>query len=229
MIPYTYLIGWTSLNLYYYGVRYSAKCKPEDLFTTYYTSSKRVIKIFKEYGQPDIIEIRKIFKDKESAILWEAKVLQKLKVQTKSYWINRNVAGAFKNKPEDYIKIGKKISKTRRLRKFTAWNKGLTKYTHPSLMKTSLKTKGIKVNSEEARKKMRKPKSSTINMKKPKSEAHKEKVSQGLREYFKDPNNRRKQSESTKNRKKLTCQYCNREISSSNINRHINSCIKSQP
>lgn len=25
--PYTYLIGWSKLNKWYYGVRYSKKCK----------------------------------------------------------------------------------------------------------------------------------------------------------------------------------------------------------
>ena len=41
-IPYTYIIGWSSLNKWYYGVRYAKNCKPEDLWKTYFTSSKHV-------------------------------------------------------------------------------------------------------------------------------------------------------------------------------------------
>jgi len=41
-IPYTYLIGWTSTNKYYYGVRFAKNCNPSELFITYFTSSKHV-------------------------------------------------------------------------------------------------------------------------------------------------------------------------------------------
>ena len=190
MKPYTYLIGWKELNLYYYGVRYSNNCDPSDLFITYFTSCKKVKELYNNYGFPDIITIRKIFNDKESAIRWEAKVLQRLKVQTKPYWINRNVAGAFKNKPEDYKNIGIKISNTRKLRKIQAWNKGLTKHTDDRVKKYSQTQKGRKM-SEENRKKLRKPKSNTENMKKPKSDEHKKNISIGVKKYFSNLDNKK--------------------------------------
>ena len=78
--PYTYLIGWSKLNKWYYGVRYSKKCHPSDLWVNYFTSSKYVDEFRKKNGEPDIIQIRKIFTNGEQAIKWEEKVLKKLKV-----------------------------------------------------------------------------------------------------------------------------------------------------
>ena len=93
--PYTYLIGWSKLNKWYYGVRYSKKCHPSDLWVNYFTSSKYVDEFRKKNGEPDIIQIRKIFTNGEQAIKWEEKVLKKLKVLNENKWINKNISGAF--------------------------------------------------------------------------------------------------------------------------------------
>jgi hypothetical protein len=58
-IPYTYVIGWSSLQKYYYGVRYAKNCNPLDLWVSYFTSSKRVAHYREKFGEPDIIQIRK--------------------------------------------------------------------------------------------------------------------------------------------------------------------------
>ena len=92
--PYTYVIGWTRLNKYYYGVRYAKKCNPSDLWVSYFTSSKFVKRLREKEGEPDIKQIRKIFTDTKSAILWEAKVLRRLDVLSKDNWLNQNIAGA---------------------------------------------------------------------------------------------------------------------------------------
>jgi len=39
-LPYTYLIGWSNLNTWYYGRRTSKNCHPSDLWQKYFTSSK---------------------------------------------------------------------------------------------------------------------------------------------------------------------------------------------
>jgi hypothetical protein len=101
--PYTYLIGWSKLNKWYYGVRYAEKysnsclyktgCHPDDLWKTYFTSSKVVKKYRSEYGEPDIVKVRRIFTSKTKAILWEEKVLQRLHVLESDKWLNNNVAG----------------------------------------------------------------------------------------------------------------------------------------
>lgn len=86
---YTYLLGWTSHNKYYYGVRYAKKANPADLWTTYFTSSKYVKEFCSLNGDPDIIEIRKTFKDKNKAMLWEHKVLKRLNASKNEKWLNK--------------------------------------------------------------------------------------------------------------------------------------------
>ena len=78
-IPYTYLIGWSKLNTWYYGSRFALKsnclyetgCHPDDLFVTYFTSSKYVKNFIKLNGNPDIIQIRKTFPSNNKNIFKE--------------------------------------------------------------------------------------------------------------------------------------------------------------
>lgn len=152
-LPYTYRIGWSNLNKHYYGVRYANDCSPEDFWIKYFTSSKTVHYYREIHGEPDIIEIRKIFNTKEQAIIWEHRVLKKLKVIKNDRWINaREYMGFSLEKPwnkglkgmrghkhtqESKEKIrkanlGKKKSTETRERMSknmkgrTPWNKGLT-------------------------------------------------------------------------------------------------------
>jgi hypothetical protein len=87
--PYTYLIGWTKLNRFYYGVRFRKGCSPEDLWATYFTSSKAVKTLRETIGEPDIIEIRKTFNDPERAREWEHKVLRRMRVSGSERWLNK--------------------------------------------------------------------------------------------------------------------------------------------
>ena len=87
--PYTYLIGWTEQNKWYYGVRFAKKCHPNDLWTTYFTSSNYVKKFRKEYGEPDIVEVRKIFTCSQKARDWETKVIKRLNIVESDEWLNR--------------------------------------------------------------------------------------------------------------------------------------------
>ena len=86
--PYTYLIGWSLQNKWYYGCRYADNCNPDDLWVTYFTSSIYVKEMIRTHGNPDIIKIRKIFSIKSDAVLWEARVLKKL-YKNRKYWLNR--------------------------------------------------------------------------------------------------------------------------------------------
>jgi hypothetical protein len=91
-LPYTYLIGWSDHNKWYYGVRYSKKCNPNDLWKKYFTSSKIVKAFAKKHGRPDVIQIRKTFNDGKSAVLWEQKVLKRMNVEKDSKFLNcRNI------------------------------------------------------------------------------------------------------------------------------------------
>lgn len=92
-IPFTYLIGWSIHNKWYYGVRWAKKCSPKDLWTTYYTSSKYVNQCRLDFGEPDIIQIRKTFNSTLQARTWESTVLRRLNAINSDKWINKGNAG----------------------------------------------------------------------------------------------------------------------------------------
>ena len=104
-MAYTYLIGWKKYNKYYYGVRFSKKSDPSELWISYFTSSKHVKDFYSLHGEPDLIEIRKTFDDSDKAILWESKVLKKMKVLHDDKWLNQNIAGAIN---KEYCALGGK-------------------------------------------------------------------------------------------------------------------------
>jgi hypothetical protein len=87
--PYTYLVGWSKLGFWYYGVRYSKNCFPSDLWVSYYTSSKKVKEFREKFGEPDVVEIRRTFADRESAIDWEHRVLRRIGAVKSEKWLNR--------------------------------------------------------------------------------------------------------------------------------------------
>jgi len=87
-IPYTYLIGWSEHQKYYYGVRYAKGCEPNDLWVSYYTSSDHVKLFREEYGEPDIIQVRKTFDDNIKAREWEIKVLKRMNLPKRKDFLN---------------------------------------------------------------------------------------------------------------------------------------------
>jgi hypothetical protein len=93
------------------------------------------------FGDPNVIQIRKVFgENSKKAKIWEDKVLARLKVKDKSYWLNGSNNYSFREQDE-------------------SWNLGLTKSTCPSLAAAALKIskyrKGRKP-SEQTRRKMAK-------------------------------------------------------------------------
>ena len=103
--PYTYLIGWSKHNKWYYGVRYSKKCNPSDLWVKYFTSSSYVQEFRKIYGEPDVIQVRKTFDNEKSARLWELKVLRKMNVLYREDFLNQAISLAMS--PSAASKAGK--------------------------------------------------------------------------------------------------------------------------
>ena len=87
-MAYTYLIGWTIHNKWYYGVRFAKECKPEDLWVKYFTSSKKVKEFRKIHGEPDVIEVRRTFKDTGAARMWESRVIRKTNAVFDKKWMN---------------------------------------------------------------------------------------------------------------------------------------------
>lgn len=97
-IPYTYLIGWTKFNIWYYGVRYRKGCHPNDLWVKYFTSSKFVKEFIKEHGEPDIIQVRHVFCDRHKAQDWESKVIRRMNMVKSPHFLNkRDPKGTFHN------------------------------------------------------------------------------------------------------------------------------------
>ena len=88
-IPFTYLLKHIPTKKYYYGVRFKKNCHPNDLWTKYFTSSKKVKGLIKRYGKKSFIfEIRKTFKTQREAIKWENKVLKRMKVIYRKDFLN---------------------------------------------------------------------------------------------------------------------------------------------
>lgn len=118
-MAYTYLVGWSKFNKYYYGARWAEKCSPDDLWVTYFTSSKHVKKFRKDHGEPDIIQVRKVFSNIEECRSYENKVLKKLDVLNQDKWLNKNINGNFlptgkqseehiRNRIDSIVKNGKR-------------------------------------------------------------------------------------------------------------------------
>lgn len=146
-MPYVYLIGWSKLNKFYYGARWSSTCDPSDLWTTYFTSSKHVAKFRKEHGEPDIIQVRKTFESRNMCQEYEMKVLRRLKVLTNDKWLNKNINGRFLPfGPQSKEHIEKRIKKgiATKVANGTMYKPGWTKETHPlTAQKMSELHKGI--------------------------------------------------------------------------------------
>ena len=147
-IPYTYLIGWSKFDLWYYGSQYGKHANPINLWKTYFTSSKEIKKLIKQYGKESFhVEVRKVFTTAKVAKLWENKVLQKLKVLKREDWLNANIGGHWEkghNGKTHSEETKRKMSLTRK--GALPWNKGvpMTIEQKEKIIKTR-KNKGIKV------------------------------------------------------------------------------------
>jgi len=98
-IPFTYYLFHKPTGKKYYGVRYAKGCSPESIWTTYFTSSKQVKKLIKEYGADSFVyEVRRVFDSASAAKLWESTVQRRLRVDTREDWLNLHVQdGQFHN------------------------------------------------------------------------------------------------------------------------------------
>jgi hypothetical protein len=124
MTPFTYYLFHRPTGVKYYGVRYANNCSPNDLWKTYFSSSKKVRFLIEEYGIESFdYQIRKVFDSKEAAISWEQRVLRRLKVLNKTEWLNANIAGAIRYAVHPKGMSGKKHSEETK-RKLSEKRKG---------------------------------------------------------------------------------------------------------
>jgi len=115
-MAYTYLIGWSNHDKWYYGLRYAKDCDPTDLWESYFTSSKKVKMMRDIYGEPDVIEVRKVFDSVEKAMLWESNVLKRVNAPLNDRWLNECAFPIFDNRKEKNSMFGKKHSEETKLK-----------------------------------------------------------------------------------------------------------------
>ena len=98
---------------------------PSDLWQTYFTSSKHVKRFRKDHSEPGVISIRKIFTNKDNAILWESKVLRRINAINKVEFINQtnnkavSLAPCFGRSGDKHPMFGKKNPKASEVAKKT--------------------------------------------------------------------------------------------------------------
>ena len=94
-VPYTYLVRHKPTGLYYYGLQYGKNCHPQNLWKTYFTSSKDIHKLIESTGADSFeYTIRRTFDNATDAIEWEKKVLRRMNVVSRSDFVNRNIPGS---------------------------------------------------------------------------------------------------------------------------------------
>ena len=93
-MAYTYCVTHIPTGSKYYGVRTKPGCDPSDLWTTYFTSSRLVHEMIARDGLSSFMfEVRREFDDPKDAMIWEDRVLRRLKVLYRDDWLNRTIGG----------------------------------------------------------------------------------------------------------------------------------------
>ena len=119
-IPYCYLIGWSLLGKYYYGVKFGQNSHPDNFWKNYFTSSQIVKQYRTEYGEPDLIQIRKTFhvstynnleSAQDAAVKHEQKVLKRAKLIEKNSFLNcsSNVENRTKERIVNHTKMRQEV------------------------------------------------------------------------------------------------------------------------
>ena len=147
--PYVYLIGWSNHDKWYIGARWAKDCHPDDLFKTYFTSSRHVKAFIQKHGLPDVIKVRKTFDNIQSARLYEEKLLRRLDVIKSDRWINKSVNGRYlKHGAQEPDHIAKRISAGYK----TRLANGGFKVSPEHALRISLSLKGVSKTFTESHK-----------------------------------------------------------------------------
>jgi hypothetical protein len=89
--PFTYLLKFKPTGQFYYGSRYGKNCHPSQLWSTYFTSSKKIKSLIEQYGADSFeYEIRKTFETREQASEWETKFLVRVRAAQSDKWLNQH-------------------------------------------------------------------------------------------------------------------------------------------
>lgn len=94
MKPFTYYLFHIPTGKKYYGVRTAKGCHPNELWVTYFSSSKEVKLLREQYGDQSFqYEIRKIFSSPTEALEWEEKFLTRINAAGRVDWLNKHNGG----------------------------------------------------------------------------------------------------------------------------------------
>ena len=89
-IPYTYSVTHKKTGIHYYGSRYSKGCSPDDLFKTYFTSSKIIHDLIKTEGVNGFsFKVRRKFENDLSCIAHENRFLKRVDAKNNPKFFNR--------------------------------------------------------------------------------------------------------------------------------------------
>jgi hypothetical protein len=97
-LPYAYCLTHKLSGKRYYGISYANSrnkvAHPSQLWVSYFGSSSEVKRLIKEHGKDTFdAEVRKTFASKDTALMWEHKVLRRLKAAQKEHWLNKHNGG----------------------------------------------------------------------------------------------------------------------------------------
>lgn len=110
-VPYTYRITHVPTGIHYYGVKYGKDANPSTFWITYFTSSQKIKQLISEYGKDSfIVEVRRKFSDAKSAVQWEQRVLNRLKVLRRNDWLNGSIGTTFRSSGPKSDEHKRKIS-----------------------------------------------------------------------------------------------------------------------
>lgn len=200
-VPYTYLIGWSKHNKWYYGVQYGKNANPQNIWKSYFTSSKFVHAFAEEHGDPDIVEVRRTFDDQDHALLWESRVLKRMNVTRRDDFLNMC------SNPGLPVMLGEHNPMAREDVK----QKHLESVNTPEYKKLMSEICSNRTHSEETKKMM--------------SERAKEdgrgKWNKGV---AKKESTKKKMSVNATNRPRKQCPHCGDYYTLPNYEKHINSC-----
>jgi hypothetical protein len=229
MQPYTYYLFHKPTKTHYYGVRTAKQCNPNELWKTYFSTSKIVKSLREQYGDDSFIyEVRKTFDRPEEALKWETNFLTRINAAERKDWLNRHNGG-------------NKFTTTSK----SSWNKGIS---HSELVRKKIAEKRKlyvgenhpmygKNHSEESKRKM-----SNNTKKKFGKDNHfyGKQHSDELKQYISQLNKgrpsvvkgiplseerKKKQAETMRNKPKIKCLHCDKVGSPSGMKRyHLDNC-----
>jgi len=188
--PYTYLIGWSVHNLWYYGCQYGTKSSPENLWKTYFTSSKVVKDLRVKLGEPDVIQIRKTFDSNLAALNWESRVLGRLDAANNTKWLNQhNSNGKFNvTLSQRWSSDQSRIEQSKVMKNL--WQDPVFKQAWSEKQTLRWQNEDKSQDAEQKRQRLSRPE-------------HKSALQEGYANFWSDPENKQRHSDQLRERHKI--------------------------